>query len=182
MKFKFYALLAIVVGMFILGLTTAHAQSNTATNKPVLCIGSEQHQIYTGTETEEMSGGASIYSCLNMAQNNASASACDLDSPGFKKCLQANADSLVKMNKPKAYRVFRLYVTVDGKEQHVDILTPKNGAISGSFNGITFSLKSMAESNGITEVTYTIDQVKGGYRFDRYDWVAAGDRSVLQML
>jgi hypothetical protein len=185
MKTRFLLILAMFVACLVSSMTV-HADQTPAVDdgKPVMCIGSEQHEVFAGTEDTEVSGGNSLYSCLKMAKAHHNVVAiCDLDSMDLSKCLNNNADVLVKHdpNKPKAWNVFRLYVTVDGKQSYVDILTPKTGAISGSFNGVPFNLSVSAQSNNQTQVNYTINGVTGGYRFDQNDWVQAGD-TVLQRL
>jgi hypothetical protein len=186
MKTRFFVLLAVVIVMFFGGIATAHATTPTASddNRPVLCIGNDNHQVYTGDETTEISGN-SLYSCLDMARKNPNVVAiCNLDDTSFSKCLSNNADVLVKHDPklPKAWNVFRLYVNDGDKQTYVDILTPKNGAIAGKFNGVPFNLTVITNSDGSSQVNYTIDSVQGGYKFDQYDWVQTGDKAILQRL
>jgi hypothetical protein len=189
MKIRFFSLLAVVIAMFIGGIfsSAAHADSSSTDVRPFVCLGNSgasgtQYYLEDDAGADQMIGNKGMSACLKMDRDGMQA-ICDLNGADFRQCLSANAELLVKHDPklPKAWNVFRLYLNSNNSEVYVDVLTPKHGSISGTFNSINFTLNTNALPNGLTDVTYTIGGVQGGGKFSELDWVQAGN-AVLQKL
>jgi hypothetical protein len=186
MKTRFFALLAVVVTMFIAGMVDAHAQPNPTTDmRPAVCMGnSDTSQAFPNDDAaaSQLATNKGMTTCRKM-NNDGMQAICDLNGINFRECLSDNANVLVKHDpkQPKAWNVFRIYMSANDHADYVDVLTPKQGTVSGTLNGMDFTLTTVAQANGVTQVSYTIGKVQGGGKFDELDWVQAGD-AVLQRL